>query len=91
MEKFHQLRIEKVMVTFHVKKTKNCTHLNEWLSAQTELTNIETAIIDMALERYEQQADSWNESDGSGRPSTGLYVGCHVIGSHRRTAGFLLP
>ena len=63
IERFHQLRSEKVMVTFHVKKTKNCTHLNEWLSAQTELTNIETAIIDMALERYEQQADGWNEEE----------------------------
>ena len=30
---------------------------------QTELTNIETAIIDMALERYEQQADGWNEEE----------------------------
>ena len=63
MEKFHQLRSDKVMTTFHVKKIKNCTHLNDWLSAHTELTNIETAIIDMALERYEQQADGWNEEE----------------------------
>ena len=33
-----------------------------------------------------KQSQRFGKSDGSGRPSTGPNVGCHVIGSQRRTA-----
>ena len=63
MEKFHQLRSEKVLTTFHIKKIKNCEHLDELLTGQTTLTSVEKAILDMALERYEQTSDGWNEEE----------------------------
>ena len=63
MEKFHQLRSEKVLTAFHIKKIKNCEHLDELLTGQTTLTSVEKAILDMALERYEQTSDGWNEEE----------------------------
>ena len=63
MEKFHQLRSEKVLTTFHIKTKKHCTHLNELIGEQTTLTHVEDTILDMAIERYHDIGRGWNEEE----------------------------
>ena len=64
MEKFHQLRIEKVLTTFHVKETTKCTALDEFLNTGNQSLNmIENAIIDLAIERYNKLHRGWNEEE----------------------------
>ena len=65
MEKFHQLRIEKVLTTFHIKETTQCTALNELLETgnQPALDAIENSIIDSALQRYTKRHRGWNEEE----------------------------
>lgn len=64
MEKFHQLRIEKVLTTFHIKETTQCSALDELLTTgEQSLDTIELAIIDLALQRYTQRYRGWNEEE----------------------------
>ena len=63
MEKFHQLRSEKVLTTFHIKTKKHCTHLNELIGEQTTLTHVEDTILNMAIERYHDIGRGWNEEE----------------------------
>ena len=63
MEKFHQLRIEKVLPTFHVKSVMTCEHLDELVSTETHLTEFELALLDVALDRYRQLVMGWNEEE----------------------------
>ena len=63
MEKFHALRSEKVITTFNIKSKKRCDDLDELLSDSSTLTPFELGILDMALDRYEQLGDGWNEEE----------------------------
>ena len=64
MEKFHQLRIGKVLTTFHIKETTQCDALDELLETNNQsLDVIENAIIDSALQRYMKRHRGWNEEE----------------------------
>ncbi len=65
MAKFHQLRSEKVITTFGIQSTKKCQTLDTLLSGASTppLTTLEVGILDMALDRFEQIADGWNEEE----------------------------
>jgi hypothetical protein len=62
-QKFHQLRVEKVLPTFHIKKVKTCKQLDYWLTSNDELTHTEIAIIDLALDRFLRHGMGWNEEE----------------------------
>lgn len=63
MEKFHQLRIEKVLTTFHVKSKKKCSELDVLLSASGAVSTLEDGILELALSRYERMGQGWNEEE----------------------------
>ena len=64
MEKFHQLRSEKVITTFGIQSKKKCQTLETLLSGNdSPLSALEMGILDMALDRYEQLGDGWNEEE----------------------------
>ena len=63
MEKFHALRIEKVLTTFRIKSILNCEQLNELVSTETKLTEFELTLLDVALDRYRQLGRGWNEEE----------------------------
>ena len=68
MEKFHQLRIEKVLTTFNIKEKRQCSQLDMLLLADGSLTPFEEATLDAALDRYSRLSRGWNESDRTGGP-----------------------
>jgi hypothetical protein len=63
MEKFHQLRIEKVLTTFHIKEKTNCVQLDELLLVNGSITPFEDATLDAALDRYYRLSRGWNEEE----------------------------
>jgi hypothetical protein len=63
MEKFHQLRIEKVLTTFHIKEKTNCFQLDKLLMASGSVTDFENATLDAALDRYNRLSRGWNEEE----------------------------
>jgi hypothetical protein len=63
MEKFHQLRIDKVLTTFHIQKKHNCIHLDNLLSATTTLSDFEENTLDLAIQRYLRLGQGWNEEE----------------------------
>jgi hypothetical protein len=64
MEKFYQLRIDKVLTTFRIKEIRKCETLNELLSVSTEsLDMVENAVLDAALNRYDRLHRGWNEEE----------------------------
>ena len=64
VEKFHQLRSEKVMTSFHIREIRQCGYLDALLRADVEpLTITEQAIIDLALARYHRLGRGWNEEE----------------------------
>jgi hypothetical protein len=63
MEKFYQLRIDKVLTTFHIKSKKQCPQLNILLSATDVVSTLEDGILDLALSRYDRMGQGWNEEE----------------------------
>ena len=66
MEKFHQLRSEKVMTTFNLNEVKTCKNLDELLSSKDKtntITDFENATLESALERYAAIGRGWNEEE----------------------------
>ena len=64
MEKFYQLRSEKVMVAFNISEVKTCEQLNVLLSNTVEkLSLFENDNLDAALERYRLYGRGWNEEE----------------------------
>ena len=45
MEKFHRLRIEKVLTTFHIKEKRHCSQSDKLLLADGSLTPFEEATL----------------------------------------------
>ena len=62
-QRFHQLRSEKVLSTFHVRTRRQCQYLEQWVAATAELLPLELGILDMAQERYERLGQGWNEEE----------------------------
>jgi hypothetical protein len=63
MEKFHQLRTEKVLTTFHIQTKKTCTELNKLINTHDTLTDFEKTTLDLALERYDRLKYGFNEEE----------------------------
>lgn len=63
MEKFHELRIDKVLNAFSIQKKKDCLHLNHWLNHEEVLTSTEIEILSIAIQRYNELGDGWNEEE----------------------------
>ena len=64
MEKFHQLRIEKVLTTFGIKEKRHCSQLDMLLLVDDDsLTPFEEATLDAALDRYSRMSRGWNEEE----------------------------
>ncbi len=62
-QKFHQLRAERVINTFNINKLRNCLQIEQWLIARETLSEFENKILDLALTRYEELNDGWNEEE----------------------------
>ena len=62
-EKFHRLRVEKVLTTFHIKLIQDSETLDNLVSSTGTLTPLENGILDLALERYKDLAQGWNEEE----------------------------
>ncbi len=63
MEKFHQLRIDKVLTTFHVKERFDCEQLNLLISASGQISTFEDTTLNIALDRYRRIGRGWNEEE----------------------------
>jgi hypothetical protein len=64
VEKFYQLRGEKVMVTFKLNEVKTCQNLEALLSKSDDvLSDYENMTLDLALQRYETLGRGWNEEE----------------------------
>ena len=63
MEKFYQLRIDKVLTTFHIKERFDCEQLNELLTTNDTLSAFENTTLDFALDRYRRMGRGWNEEE----------------------------
>ncbi len=61
--KFHELRADKVLNAFSIVKKKHCEHLNHWLTYSENLTETELSILEIALQRYDELGDGWNEEE----------------------------
>jgi hypothetical protein len=61
-QRFYQFRGDKMMDTFGIKPVEQCSFLEEWLDAYTNLTDFEDQTLEAALVRYEKMGRGWNES-----------------------------
>jgi hypothetical protein len=63
MEKFHQLRAEKVLTAFHIKSKQECADLDDFLSATGTLSDYDNTTLDLAITRYRKLGRGWNEEE----------------------------
>jgi hypothetical protein len=77
MEKFHQLRIEKVLTTFHIKEKTNCLQLDELITAGGSVSDFEEATLDAALDRYNRLSRGWNEEELKMQFIRSIIIGRH--------------
>ena len=64
MEKFYKFTETAVIDTFGIVTIRNCDELNNWLSNQGEtVSNFENETLDMALKRFEELSQAWNEEE----------------------------
>jgi hypothetical protein len=62
-QRFYQFRGDKMMDTFGIRPVKQCSFLEEWLNAYTNLTDFEDQTLEAALIRYEKMGRGWNEEE----------------------------
>lgn len=63
MEKFHELRSDRVINTFQLTKHRHSEQLTQWLDYSTQLSSSEQMLLQIALDRYERLSDGWNEEE----------------------------
>jgi hypothetical protein len=63
MEKFHQLRIDKVLTAFHVKEKFECEQLDKLLVPTGSITDFEDTTLNIAIDRYRRMGQGWNEEE----------------------------
>ena len=61
--KFYKFRADLMLNTFNIKSINDCVELTNWLDAKTVLTDLEIAILDLALQRHRDLARGWNEEE----------------------------
>ena len=62
-EKFYNLRSDRVINTFHIKRVQQCEKLNIWLNYFEEFFPEEISHLNNAIKKYERQHFGWNEEE----------------------------
>ena len=63
VSKFFKFRADAMLNTFGITSARECKELTNWLDAEAILTDVELAILDFALKRYQDLGRGWNEEE----------------------------